>query len=179
MLAVHGVDGAGFSCVRGCGRVCWPRIGSTRWLLSVSMVCSTSMFDDVGVTTGRGVGGRVSCPRPLPWRYPSGFAGVCFATVLGLGVWWSVLCVLVDALWSLQVSLWRAFRVFEVVDVTSGRGVGRVAGRGGCRWCGLSACSSVFEGVGVLAGRRLGCSAGRWWTTFACSRAWPRLLAVV
>ena len=111
------------------------------------MVCSTSMFDDVGVTTGRGVGGRVSCTRPLPWRSLSGFAGVFFATVLGLGVWWSVLCVLVDALWSLQVSLWRAFRVFEVVDVTSGRGVGR-----------LVAC---------------------WWTTFACSRAWPRLLAVV
>ena len=54
------------------------------------MVCSTSVFDDVGASAGRGVGGRVTCPRPLPWRYPSGFAGVCFAIVLGLGVWWSV-----------------------------------------------------------------------------------------
>ena len=58
--------------------------------MSVSMVCSTSVFDDVGTSAGRGVGGRVTCPRPLPWRYPSGFAGVCFAIVLGLGVWWSV-----------------------------------------------------------------------------------------
>ena len=66
LVAVFGVDGAGFSCVRGCGRVCWPRIGSTRWLLSVSMVCSTSMFDDVGVSGGRGMGrgeGR-TCGRP-------------------------------------------------------------------------------------------------------------------
>ena len=48
------------------------------------------MFDNVGITAGRGVGGRVTCPRPLPWRYPTGFAGVCFAIVLGLGVWWPV-----------------------------------------------------------------------------------------
>src|SRR5699024_11913337 len=66
------------------------------------MVCSTRVFDDVGVTAGRGVGGRVSCPRPLPWRYPSGFAGMCFATVSGLGVWWTVCCLLVVALWPLR-----------------------------------------------------------------------------
>lgn len=29
-------------------------------------------------------------------------------------------------------------------------------GRGWCRWCGLFACSWVFEGVGGCAGRRLG-----------------------
>ena len=85
------------------------------------MVCSTSMFDDVGVSAGRGVGGRVTCPRPLPWRYPSGFAGMCFAIVLGLGVWWSVLCVLVDALWPLRVSMGQAMCVFDVVGLAAGR----------------------------------------------------------
>ena len=85
------------------------------------MVCSTRVFDDVGVTAGRGVGGRVACPRPLPWRYPSGFAGVCFATVLGLGVWWSVCCLLVVALWPLQVSMGWAMCVFDVVGLAAGR----------------------------------------------------------
>ena len=79
------------------------------------------MFDDVGVTAGRGVGGRVTCPRPLPWRYPSGFAGVCFATVLGLGVWWSVRCLLVDVLWSPVVSMGWAMCVFDVVGLAAGR----------------------------------------------------------
>ena len=54
------------------------------------MVCPTRVFDDVGTSAGRGVGCRVTCSRPLPWRYPSGFAGVSRVTVLGLGVWWSV-----------------------------------------------------------------------------------------
>lgn len=179
LMAVVGVDGAGFSCVRGCGYVRWPRIGSLCWPTLWSMVCSTSVFDDVGVTAGRGVGGRVSCSRPLSWRYPTGFAGVCFATVLGLGVWWSVLCVFVDVLWPWWVSMVRAFRVFERVGVPAGRGLGRVAGRYGCRWRGLSACSSMFEGVGVPAGRRLGRLVACWWTTFACSRVLVGLLAVV
>src|SRR5699024_10316160 len=34
-------------------------------------------------------------PRPLPWRHPSGFAGVFHATVLGLVVGWSPRCLLV------------------------------------------------------------------------------------
>ena len=126
---------------------------------------------------GRGVGGRVTCPRPLPWRHPSGFAGVCFATVLGLGVWWSVRgsCVAVVGVdgagyvcvrgcgrgcwprcgwccWPWWVSMVRAMCVFEGV-----RGCGRV--------CWLSSRSTgcllvddfcVFTGVGVVAGRRLG-----------------------
>ena len=165
----------GFSCVRRCRRVCWPLTGSLWWPLSVSMVCSTSVFDGVGVVVGRGVGGRVTCPRPLPWRYPSGFAGVCFAIVLGLGVWWTVLCVFVVALWPWWVSMVRAFRVFERVGVPAGRGVGRVAGRGWCQWCGLCACSSMFEVVGGCVGRRLG-RLGRlvacWWTTSACLWVW-------
>lgn len=101
-LAVVVVNGVGFVGVRGCGRGCWPRGGLSRVLLA-----------------------------PPAWRYPSGFAGVSFATVLGLGVWWSVLCVFVDALWPLQVSMGQAFRVFEVVGVIAGRGVGRGEG---CCW---------------------------------------------
>lgn len=100
-----------FERVRCRGRVHWPLCGSPRRSWLVSMVCSTRVFDDVGVTAGRGVGG--------------------------------------------------------------------VAGRGWCRWCGTFTCLRVFEGVGGCAGRRLGCSGGRWWTTFACSRVWSRLLAVV
>lgn len=114
------------------------------------------MFDDVGITAGRGVGCRVSCPRPLPWRYPTGFAGVCFATVTGLVVWWLVRGLLVVALWLWWVSMVLAFRVFEGMGVPAGRGVGRVAGRGWCQWCGLCACSSMFEVVGRCVGRRLG-----------------------
>src|SRR5699024_584173 len=52
-------------------------------------------------------------------------------------------------------------------------------GRGGCRWRGLSACSSMFEGVGGCAGRRLGRLVACWWTTFACSRVLVGLLVVV
>src|SRR5699024_9451368 len=114
-VVVAAVGGAGFSCVRCRGRVCWPLTGSLSWPLSVSMVCSTRVFDVVGVAAGRGVGGRVSCPRPLPWRYPSGFAGMCFATVSGLGVWWTVCCLLVVALWPLRVSMGWAMCVFEGV----------------------------------------------------------------
>ena len=36
-----------------------------------------------------------------------------------------------------------------------------------------------IDGVGGLAGRRLGRLGRRWWTTCACSRVWPRLLVVV
>lgn len=137
------------------------------------------MFDDVGASAGRGVGGRVACPRPLPWRHPSGFAGISHATVLGLGVWWSVRCLLVDALWSPAVSMGRATCVFEGVGVPASRRVGGVAGRGWCRWCGTSACSSMFEGVGGCAGRRLGRLVACWWATFACSRVLVGLLVVV
>ena len=37
----------------------------------------------------------------------------------------------------------------------------------------------MFEVVGGCAGRRLGRLVACWWTTFACSRVWPRLVAVV
>lgn len=130
------------------------------------MVCSTSVFDDVGASAGRGMGGHVTCPRPLPWRYPTGFAGVCFATVTGLVVWWLVRGLLVDVLWPWWVSMGWAFRVFDDVGASAGRGSGRVAGRGWGRWRGLSACSSMFEVVGGCVGRRLGRLVACWLTTF-------------
>ena len=37
----------------------------------------------------------------------------------------------------------------------------------------------VFEVVGGCAGRRLGRLVACWWTTFACSRVWSRLVVVV
>ena len=118
------------------------------------MVCSTSVFDDVGVTAGRGVGGRVACPRPLPWRYPSGFAGVCFAIVLGLGVWWSVCCLLVVALWPWWVSMVWAISVFD--DVV--RSLAEV-------WVAPLVVVGV-DGAGHLRVR-------------GCSRVWAGVLAVV
>ena len=130
------------------------------------MVCSTSVFDDVGASAGRGMGGRVTCPRPLPWRYPTGFAGVCFATVTGLVVWWLVRGLLVDVLWPWWVSMGWAFRVFDDVGASAGRGLGRLAGRCRCRRCGTSACSSLFEGVGGCVGCRRGRLVACWWTTF-------------
>lgn len=75
-----------FERVRCRERARWLWYRSSWWPSLVSMVCSTNVFDDVGVTAGRGLGCRVTCPRPLPWRYPSGFAGISRATVLGLGV---------------------------------------------------------------------------------------------
>lgn len=56
-LAVAVVDGVGFGGVRLGGRDCWSRVGLSRVLLA-----------------------------PPAWRYPSGFAGVSYATVLGLVV---------------------------------------------------------------------------------------------
>lgn len=174
-----GVDGVGHMRVRLGGRACWSRVGWSWWLSSVLVAWASLVFEVVGVITGRGVGGRVACPRPLPWHYPSGFAGVSFATVLGLGVWWPVRGLLVVALWPWWVSMVWAMCVFEGVGVPAGRGSGRVAGRGWGRWCGTSVCSSMFEGVGGCVGCRLGRLGGRWLTTFECSRVWVGVLAVV
>ena len=96
----------------------------------------------------------MTCPRPLPWRYPSGFAGVCFATVLGLGVWWSVLCLLVDVLWPWWVSMVWATSVFEGVV----RSLAEV-------WVAPLVVVGV-DGAGHLCVR-------------ACSRLWACVLAVV
>ena len=128
--------------------------GSRCWPLSLSMVCSTNMFDNVGITAGRGVGGRVTCPRPLPRRHPSGFAGVSRVTVLGLGVRWPACCLLVVALWPWWVSMGWAMCVFN--DVV--RSLAEV-------WVVVLVVVGV-DGAGHLCVR-------------ACSRVWVGVLAIV
>ena len=100
LLAVVVVDGVGFVGVRRCVRVGWSRGGLSRVLLA-----------------------------PPAWRHPSGFAGVSFATVLGLVVGLSVGCRWVVGPWSVSVSMAWVTRVFEVVGVAAGRGLGRGEGR--------------------------------------------------
>lgn len=133
------------------------------------MVCSTSVFDDVGVTAGRGVGGRVTCSRPLPWRYPTGFAGISHAIVLGLGVRWSVRGLLVDALWPWLVSMVQATSVFDDVGGVAGRRLGRL-GRLGCLGCLLV---DDFCGGGVGFSSVRGCGL-RWWPLTWSSRVTVR-----
>ena len=188
LVVVTGVGGAGFSCVRGCGYVRWPRIGSSCWPSSVSLVWASLRFDVVGVVAGRGLGCRVTCSRPLPRRHPSGFAGVSFATVLGLVVGLSACCLLVavvvvDDVFHKSVrccgrGCWprcgssRYLRVVVVGVGGSGHKSVRCCGRGCWPRCGLScwpwpvsmACASlVFEVVGVVAGRGLGRGEGCCW----------------
>ena len=94
----------------------------------------------------------MTCSRPLSWRYPSGFAGVCFAIVLGLGVWWSVRGLLVDALWPLQVSMGWAMYVFGVVVHSLAEVwvvVLVVVGVDGADYLRVRGCSRLW--VGVLA----------------------------
>ena len=96
-------------------------------------------------------------PRPLARRHPSGFAGVSYATVLGLVVGLSSCCLLVAVAgvdgvghksvrgcgcgcwprvgssgWSSSVSMELVSLVFDVMGVVAGRGVGRLAGRRRC-----------------------------------------------
>ena len=143
IVVVVVVDGAGFSCVRDCGRACWSRCGWSRVLLA-----------------------------PLAWRYPSGFAGVSFATVSGLGVGWSACCLLVAAAGVDGVSFggvrgcgcscWPRCgsprRLLMVVVAVGGAGfsgvrgcgyvrwplTGLAHGRGWCRWSGLFVCLRLW-----------------------------------
>lgn len=93
--------------------------------------------------------------------------------------------------WPLPLSTVWVIRVFDVVGVVAGRGLGCTGGRCRCRWCVSHACSIrwtcsvaefwavmlacpwslqvlmvrhlvVFEVVGVVAGRGVGCPGGRW-----------------
>src|SRR5699024_10316161 len=109
-------------------------------------------------------------PRPLPWRHPTGFAGVFHATVLGLVVGWLAVVEVVDAgvvecvgmgvgsgwcpvPWAMcrvvatPPALASPFRLRRSVPRHSvGAGCGVVAalfagGRLRCRWCGLRWCS--------------------------------------
>lgn len=66
--------------------------------------------------------------------------------------------------WPSSVSMELAFRVFDVVAVTGGRGVGRPSGRRRCRWCGLRWCSTLWarllaEGWVVACPARAPCPA--------------------
>ena len=67
-------------------------------------------------------------------------------------------------------------RVFEVVVVAAGRGVGRSEGRTCGRPARLQTRSTVFDDVYVLAGRGVGRLAGRcrcrWCVPQACSMTW-------
>ena len=152
VLAVVGVDGVGFVGVRGCGHSCWPRVGLSRVLSA-----------------------------PPAWRYPTGFAGVSFATVSGLVVGLSTCCLLVDdfvvdsvfhksvrcrgrscwpwcglSWWPWPVSVGLAFRVFDVVvHSLAGDWVVELA----CSWSFLVSVEwafRVFDDVGASAGRELG-----------------------
>lgn len=149
VLAVVGVDGAGFSCVRGCGRACWSRVGLSRVLSA-----------------------------PPARRYPTGFAGVSFATVSGLVVWLSLRCLRVavagvdgvcfigvrccgcgcwprcgSSCWPLLVSMELAFPVFDVVIHSLAEDWVVVLA---CSWPFLVSAGlafRVFDDVGVVAGR--------------------------
>lgn len=167
-------EGVGVTAGRGVG----CRVACS-WTTSVSMACSTRVFDVVGVTGGRGVGCRVSCSRPLPGvtRPASPECPSPQSRGLALGGW-RVACW-----WSLLVSLVWAFRVFEVVGVLGGRGVGCFVA---CSWSWLVSMGLAFRvfevvvmfdgrGVGRFAGRRC----GRWSWLFICSMTWAWLLAVV
>src|SRR5699024_11832593 len=95
--------------------------------------------------------GYIPPPRAAPpaWRYPTGFAGVSFATVSGLVVGWLVVVEGVgvevvndvchmrvrlggrdwwrrswSSCWPSSVSMMWASLVFEVVGVPDGRGLG-------------------------------------------------------
>ena len=91
------VECVGHTSVRRRGRGCWSRCGSSCWPSSVLMACASLVFEVVGVVAGRGLGGHVSCATPPARRYPTGFAGVSYATVLGLVVGWLVVVEVVDA----------------------------------------------------------------------------------
>ena len=61
LVAVAGVDGAGFLGVRGCGRACCPRFGSCCWSWLVSMARDICVFERVrgyGVPSGCRLGRR-------------------------------------------------------------------------------------------------------------------------
>ena len=189
-VVVVGVDCVFHKSVRRCGCGCWPWCGLSWWPLPLLMACASLVFDVVGVVVGRGLVCRVTCSRPLAWRHPSGFAGVSFATVLGLVVGLLACCLLVVVVgvdgvchtgvrgcgcvrWSLFGSPRRLLMAVVGVD---GLGSSCIRGCGYVRWPRIGSlcwpslwsmvCSTrVFDGVGVVAGRGVGCGEGR-----ACGR---------
>lgn len=75
-----GVDGVFHKSVRGCGRACWSRTGSSCWPSSLLMACASLVFEVVGVVAGRGVGCRVACL--WPWLVSMGLAFRVFEVVV-------------------------------------------------------------------------------------------------
>lgn len=138
LVAVVGVDGAGYERVRGCGRACCPRFGSCCWPWLVSMVRTMCVFEGV-----RG------CGR------------VCWPSSGSLG------CLLVDDFCVFEGvaapsgrRLGRLGRLGCVlVDDFCGAGVGLLGVRGcGLRWWSLTWSSRVT----VRRGLRVGEAAPRW-----------------
>ena len=119
------------------------------WLVVVEVV-DAGMVEYVVEYVVMGVG---SGWCPVPWamcrvvaapparRHPTGFAGVSFATVLGLVVGLSSRGRNVACWWSSSVSMVCSTRVFDVVDMVADRGVGCPGGRRWCRWRRLRWCS--------------------------------------
>src|SRR5699024_5730832 len=138
-VSVVVVDGVFHKIVRFGGRDRWPRSRSSRWPSSVLMAWASLVFDVVGVPAGRGLGCRVSCSRPLPGvtrpASPGCLSPLYWGWLLG---GWCVACV-----WSWLLLMSWVIRVFEVVGVVAGRGVGCRGGRGRCWWCGLRWCSTL------------------------------------
>ena len=148
------------------------------------------------------------CATPPARRYPSGFAGVSFATVSGLVVGWLVVVegmgvAVVDGVfhksvrcrgrdwwprcgslcWPSSVLMAWASVVFEVVGVVAGRGLG--GGRGRCCPLPLSMglAFRVFDVVVMFDGRGVGRCAGRrcgrWCVPQECSMLWVCPVVVV
>lgn len=94
-----------------------------RWALL--MAWTSLAFDVVGVPGGRGLGCRVSCSRPLLGvTLPA--SPECLSPQSRGWLWG---CRRVAYVWSLPVSMAWVIRVFDVVGVVAGRGVGCGEGR--------------------------------------------------
>ena len=143
------------------------------------MAWASLVFEVVGVVAGRGLGGHVSCPRPLPGVTLPASPECLSPQSRG----WLLGCRRVACWWPWLLSMMCSTRVFDVVGVVAGRGVGCPAGRGRCRWRVLRWCLTlcayllaenwVVEGVVAV---RCRC---RWGWLFVCSMTWARLLAEV
>ena len=135
-----GVDGVFHKRVRCRGCNCWPRCGSSCWPSSVLMVWASLVFEVVGVLGGRGLVCRVSCPRPLPGvTRPA--SPECLSPQSRGWLWG---CRRVACWWTTSLSIAYSTRVFDVVGVAAGRGVGCPGGRGRCRWGWLFVCSRLW-----------------------------------
>lgn len=143
----------------GCGVDAWVTYW---WSRLWSIVCVTWVFEVVGEVAGRELGRGVGRCWPWPVSMELAFpvfddVGVVAGRELGRGA--GCRC----GRWCVpqECSMTWARLLAEVwVAAWS------TCGRYWCRWCGTSACSSMFEGVGRCAGRRLGRLGGRWLTTF-------------